>query len=34
MKKSDPRMYLDPKIAVQMHDDAIALGADFGMPED
>lgn len=34
MKKSDPRMYLDPKIAVQMHDDAVALGADFGMPED
>jgi hypothetical protein len=34
LKKSDPRMYLDPKIAVQMHDDAIALGADFGMPED
>lgn len=34
MKKNDPRMYLDPKIAVQMHEDAIALGADFGMPED
>jgi hypothetical protein len=34
MKKSNPRMYLDPKIAVQMHDDAIALGADFNMPED
>lgn len=34
MKKANPRMYLDPKIAVQMHDDAIALGADFGLPED
>lgn len=32
LKKTNPRMYLDPKIAVQMHDDAIALGADFGMP--
>jgi len=27
-------MYLDPKITLQMHDDAIALGNDFGMPED
>jgi hypothetical protein len=34
MKKNNPRMYLDPKIAVQMHEDALALGADFGMPED
>jgi len=34
MKKNNPRMYLDPKIAVQMHDDAMALGRDFGMPED
>lgn len=34
MKKNNPRMYLDPKIAVQMHDDAVALGRDFGMPED
>jgi hypothetical protein len=34
LKKSNPRMYLDPKIAVQMHDDAIALGDAFGMPED
>lgn len=34
LKKKDPRLYLDPKIAVQMHDDAIALGAAFGMPED
>lgn len=34
MKKSNPKMYLDPKIAIQMHDDAIALGAAFGMPED
>ncbi len=34
MKKANPRMYLDPKIAVQMHEDAIALGDRFGMPED
>jgi hypothetical protein len=34
LKKSNPRLYLDPKIAVQMHDDAMALGRDFGMPED
>lgn len=34
LKKSNPRLYLDPKIAVQMHDDAIALGDDFGMPKD
>jgi hypothetical protein len=33
LKKSNPKMYLDPKIAIQMHDDAIALGADFGMPD-
>lgn len=33
MKKTNPKMYLDPKITLQMHDDAIALGADFGMPE-
>jgi len=32
LKKTNPRLYLDPKIAVQMHDDAIALGDDFGMP--
>lgn len=34
MKKNDPRMYLDPKIAVQMHNDMMELGSDFGMPED
>ncbi len=34
LKKTNPRMYLDPKIAVQMHNDAIELGAAFGMPED
>jgi|SRR6201996_2070597 len=34
LKKTNPRMYLDPKIAIQMHDDAIALGDAFGMPED
>lgn len=32
MKKSNPRLYLDPKIAIQMHADAEALGDDFGMP--
>lgn len=34
LKKTNPYLYLDPKIAVQMHDDALALGKDFGMPED
>lgn len=34
LKKNDPRMYLDPKIAIQMHNDAIELGAAFGMPQD
>lgn len=34
LKKADPRIYLDPKIAIQMHDDAIALGDAFGMPQD
>jgi hypothetical protein len=34
MKKTNPRMYLDPKIAIQMHNDAIALGSDFNMPLD
>lgn len=34
LKAENPRIYLDPKIAVQMHEDAIALGKDFGMPED
>lgn len=34
LKKENPRLYLDPKIAIQMHEDAIALGKDFGMPED
>src|SRR6185437_10179334 len=29
MKKSDPRVYLDPKIQVQMHNDAQELGAAF-----
>jgi hypothetical protein len=33
MKKVNPKLYLDPKIAIQMHDDAIALGPDFGMPD-
>jgi len=34
MKKTNPKMYLDPKIAIQMHNDAIELGEAFGMPED
>lgn len=29
MKKSNPKLYLDPKITVQMHNDAIALGEAF-----
>lgn len=32
LKKSNPKLYLDRKIAIQMHDDAIALGDRFGMP--
>lgn len=32
LKKTNPRLYLDPKIAIQMHDDAIALGDEFGLP--
>lgn len=32
--KKDPRGYLDPKIAVQMHNDAVELGEAFGMPKD
>jgi len=34
MKKDNPRLYLDPKIAVQMHEDMMALGPDFGLPQD
>ncbi len=26
MKKANPKMYLDPKIAVQMHNDVLAIG--------
>ncbi len=33
LNKRDPRAYLDPKIAIQMHNDAISLGDAFGMPE-
>lgn len=29
LKKSNPRLYLDPKIATQMHNDALALGNSF-----
>lgn len=34
LKKTNPKMYLDRKIAIQMHDDAVALGDRFGMPTD
>jgi hypothetical protein len=34
LKKQNPKLYLDPKIAIQMHNDAIELGSDFGMPQD
>ncbi len=34
LNKRDPRAYLDPKIAIQMHNDAIELGDAFGMPSD
>lgn len=34
LKKSNPKLYLDPKIAIQMHNDAIEQGAAFGMPEE
>lgn len=29
LKASQPRLYLDPKIAVQMHNDHIAMGSQF-----
>lgn len=29
MKKNNPKLYLDPKIAVQMHNDAIEMGDAF-----
>jgi hypothetical protein len=32
LKKNNPKIYLDPKIQVQMHNDAVALGDAFGMP--
>ncbi len=34
LKKSNPRLYLDPKISVQMHQDALEQGDAFGMPKD
>lgn len=34
LKKANPYIYLDRKIANQMHDDAVALGDDFGFPPD
>lgn len=29
LKKTNPKLYLDPKISKQMHDDALALGEGF-----
>jgi hypothetical protein len=34
LKKTNPKLYLDPKISVQMDKDAIALGDAFGLPND
>lgn len=34
LKKTNPMMYLDPKISSQMERDAQELGAAFGMPSD
>lgn len=34
LKKTNPTLYLDRKIAIQMHDDAVALGERFNMPKD
>jgi hypothetical protein len=34
LKKTNPKLYLDPKIAAQMDKDAIALGDAFGMPNE
>jgi len=31
--KKDPRGYLDPKLAIQMHNDALDLGEEFGLPK-
>lgn len=33
LKKTNPKLYLDPKLTLQMHNDAMALGDRFGMPE-
>lgn len=32
LKKTNPKIYLDPKISAQMERDAIALGDAFGLP--
>jgi len=34
LKKTNPMLYLDPKISAQMEKDAQELGAAFGMPSD
>lgn len=34
MRKTNPKLYLDPKISAQMERDAQELGAAFGMPSD
>ncbi len=33
LKKANPKIYLDPKIAIQMHNDALEQGDAFGMPD-
>lgn len=33
MKKTNPKLYLDPKIAIQMDADSQALGDEFGLPQ-
>ena len=33
LKKTNPMLYLDPKISVQMEKDAQELGASFGLPD-
>ena len=32
LKKTNPKLYLDPKLSVQMYNDALEQGASFGLP--
>ena len=34
LKKKDINAYLSPKVQVQLMKDAVALGDDFGMPDE